>query len=383
MKAGEVDGTFPVMRLITRLNIGGPARQALLLTRELAPKYPTLLAAGTPTALEGELSDPAVAVRHVPLIRPLRPATDVHALASIRGLLKHHRPRLLHTHTAKAGTVGRLAAATLGSSRPRTVHTYHGHVLEGYFHPMVQHGFVEVERRLARHTDVLIAVSPDTRDTLLALGIGTPEQFRVVPLGLDLGAFVTPTEAHGRLREQVGIDPDTPLVGAVGRLVAIKDMGTLLAAVARLPGVHVALLGDGECRPALEDRAEQLGLAGRAHFLGWYHDIAGAMADFDVVALTSLNEGTPVAMIEALASATPVVATAVGGVGFVVTDGVTGLLAPKSDPAAIAELLQRVLDDPSRARSMALLGQQDVTVRFGYPRLVSDMGGLYRELIGT
>jgi glycosyltransferase involved in cell wall biosynthesis len=381
MKAGNGGGPFPVVRLITRLNIGGPARQALLLTRELAGTYPTLLASGTATTLEGELSDPAVAVVRLPLVRPLRPATDARALASIRSLLRRYRPALIHTHTAKAGTLGRLAGISLGRRRPPMVHTYHGHVLDGYFRPAVQRSFVEVERRLARHTEVLVAVSPQTRDALLALGIGTPEQWRVVPLGLDLGRFTSPPATHGRLRARLGLGDDTPLVGAIGRLAPIKDLGVLLAAVARLPDVHVVLLGDGESRRLLEDRASRLGLTGRAHFLGWYRDVAGALADLDVVALTSRNEGTPVAIIEALASATPVVATAVGGVGFVVADRVTGLLAPPSDPAAFAEQLRRVLDDRDQARTMARAGQRDVLERFGSPRLVRDIAGLYRQLI--
>jgi glycosyltransferase involved in cell wall biosynthesis len=284
---------------------------------------------------------------------------------------------------AKAGTVGRLAAVSLGRRRPRLVHTFHGHVLDGYFNPRIQRSFVEIERRLARRTDVLIAVSPQVRDDLLSLGVGTSEQYRVVPLGLDLRRFDGTDQPCGRLRDQLGLSGDTPLVGAVGRLVPIKDIGTLLAAIARLPGVHLALLGDGESRRQLEVTAYELGISERAHFLGWYADVAGAMTDFDVVALTSLNEGTPVAIIEALASGRPVVATAVGGVSFVVNDGVTGLLVPKADPASLAEQLRRVLDNRSRAMSMAAAGRRDVMERFSYQRLVSDMTDLYGTLVGS
>lgn len=382
MKAGEAGSSIRVVRLITRLNIGGPARQALILTRELAPPYPTLLGAGVPEKDEGQLSDPAVAVHRLPLVRPVRPATDLAAVVSVRRLLDRHRPQLVHSHMAKAGTVGRLAALSLGRRRPRLVHTFHGHVLEGYFHPVVQRGFIEVEQRLARRTDVLIAVSPQVRDGLLELGIGSPEQYRVLPLGLDLSGFSGAPLAAGALRRQLGLGRETPLVGAVGRLVPIKDLATLLAAVARLPGVHLALLGDGESRRQLERRAEALSVSDRVHFVGWYHDVAGAMADFDVVALSSLNEGTPVAIIEALAAARPVVATAVGGVRFVVEDGVTGLLVPKADPEAMAERIRHVLLHGAEANEMARAGQRDVTARFAYPRLVADMGDLYRDLIG-
>jgi glycosyltransferase involved in cell wall biosynthesis len=326
------------------------------------------------------MSDPRVAVARVPLVRPLRPATDARALGAVRRLLTEHQSRLLHTHMAKAGTIGRLAASSLGRRPPRMVHTFHGHVLEGYFRPEVQRMFVEVERRLARRTDALVAVSPQIRDDLLALGIGTPSQYRIVPLGLDLSRFSSPERVGGRLRGRLGLAPEVPLVGVAGRLVPIKDVGTLLTAIARLPGVHVALLGDGELRGPLEAQARHLGIEHRSHFLGWYDDVAGAMADCDVVALSSLNEGTPVAMIEALAGATPVVATDVGGVGFVVRDGVTGRLAPPGDPAALAEQLQRVLEDPEDARRMASIGQAEVLERFSHRRLIADICALYASI---
>lgn len=379
MKVGD---PCRVVRLITRLNIGGPAQQALLLTRELASPFPTILATGVPSALEGEMSDPDVAVHRLPLVRPVRPLTDAQAIVQTRQLLVRHRPDIVHTHMAKAGTVGRLAAVSLGRRRPRLVHTFHGHVLDGYFSPRMQRVFVDVERQLARHTDVLIAVSPEVRDDLLSLRIGTADQYRVVPLGLDLGRF-NPPATGGGLRKHLGLAAGTPLVGAVGRLVPIKDLGTLLTAVASLPGVHVALLGDGDSRPALEATAASLGVADRAHFLGWYPDIAAAMPDFDVVALTSLNEGTPVAIIEALAAGRPVVATDVGGVSFVVQHGATGLLAPKGDPTAFADGLKQVLGDPVGAAEMAAAGQRDVMVRFSHRRLVTDIAALYAALLDS
>ncbi len=259
VKAGNAVGTFPVVRLITRMNIGGPARQALLLTRELAETYPTLLAAGTPSVLEGELADPAVRVERVPLVRPVRPGTDLRALAAIRRMLRHHRPRLLHTHTAKAGTLGRLAGASIGRDRPKMVHTFHGHVLDGYFHPLLQRSFVEVERRLAASHRCTHRRQPTGTRRPAGARNRHPEQFRVVPLGLDLRPFsaTATSDARGRLRARLGLSSDTPLVGAVGRLVPIKDIGTLLAAVARLPGVHLAILGDGQSRQQLEAGREK------------------------------------------------------------------------------------------------------------------------------
>ena len=378
MPGGDV--RTDIVRLITRLNIGGPARQALLLSRRLHARWPTVLAAGLPSATEGELADPEVVVHRVPLVRPLSPASDARAVVSVRRLLGIHRPRLVHTHMAKAGTIGRATGLTV-RPRPRLVHTFHGHVLDGYFGPAARLAFLEIERRLARRTDVLIAVSPQVRDELLGLGIGEPGQYRVIPLGLELEGLLAVDGPSGFLRRRLAIGPDVPLVGAVGRLVTIKDITTLLRAVALLDGVHVALVGDGDERPALEAEADHLGLAGRAHFVGWEVDIGPVLADLDVVALTSRNEGTPVALIEALAAGRPVVATDVGGVAFVVEEGVTGLLAPKCDPPAFAARLGQALDDRVGSARMAAAGREVVRTRFGADRLVADIHALYAELL--
>lgn len=368
-----------VLRLITRLNVGGPARQALLLTRELTQEFPTVLAAGSPSREEGELGDPLVPVRRVPLVRPLRPDLDLHAMGAVWRLMTENRPAIVHTHMAKAGSVGRLAALT-APCRPRTVHTFHGHVLEGYFTRAAQRTFVEIERQLARRTDVLVAVSPEIRDALLDLGVGRPSQYQVIPLGLDLSAFLAISEPSGSLRGALGIGRDVPLVGAFGRLVPIKSLQTLLEAISQLPGVHLALVGDGESRPALEARTRVLGLADRVHFTGWSEDVPAAMSDVDVVALTSRNEGTPVALIEAGAAGRPVVATRVGGVAQVVEDGVTGLLAAPDRPDEVASLLSRLLLDGAARGRMGAAGRQRVRSRFGHERLVADVRDLYLDL---
>jgi glycosyltransferase involved in cell wall biosynthesis len=366
--------------LITRLNVGGPARQALLLTRELRERYPTVLASGRPSETEGELSDPVVTVREVPLVRPVRPGTDLRALQAVRGMLGELRPALLHTHMAKAGFVGRSAALAV-RARPRTVHTFHGHVLDGYFSPATQRAFVEVERRLANHTDALVAVSREIRDDLLALGIGRPEQFRVIPLGFDLSPFLAVGGPRGALRRALGLDAEAFLVGIIGRLVPIKDLGTALDMIARLPDAHLAVVGDGECRRELERQTHRMGLEGRIHFLGWWHDIPGALSDVDVVLLTSRNEGTPVSLIEAAAAARPVVATRVGGVPLVVKDGVTGHLAPAGDADSLARLVSGLRDSPDSRRKMGEEGRMLAAARFGKDRLLREVSALYDELI--
>ena len=325
-----------VLLVVTRMNIGGPANQVLLLAKGLAPEFTTLLAAGSPGEREGELTDPQVPVRRVPLVRPVRPAADLHALTSIRRLVKDSEPCLVHTHMAKAGSIGRLAALSSSRShRPKLVHTFHGHVLQGYFGGAQQRGFLQMERFLARHTDALVAVSPEVRDELVDLGVGKPSQYLVIPLGLDLDRFLVVGSrggAPGQLRRALGLSAGTPLAGAVGRLVPVKDHATLFKALAATPELHLAVLGDGELRPTLEGLARDLGIAGRTHFTGWWADVPSALADLDVVVLSSRSEGTPVALIEALAAARPVVATDVGGVRHVVQDGETGWLCRPGDP---------------------------------------------------
>lgn len=369
-----------VVRLITRLNIGGPARQALLLTRALAPEFDTVLGVGTPAPEEGELGDERVTVHRLPLVRPVSFATDARALLAVRQLLQATRPRVVHTHMAKAGTIGRVAAATI-RPRPALVHTFHGHVLDGYFRPAVERAFVATERLLARRSDVLVAVSQEVRADLLERGIGTPEQVRVIPLGLDLGEHRTVSGPSGVLRSTLGIGADVPLVGTVGRLVPIKDHDTLLKAMTSLPDTHLAVVGDGELRSTLEARCRDLGIAHRVHFTGWRLDVPEIMADLDVVALSSRNEGTPVSLIEAAACARAVVATDVGGVRTVVTDGETGLLVPAGDPPALAAALDRALGNVALRERMGAEGRVR-SHRFDDERLVADIRSLYRELLG-
>lgn len=369
-----------VFRLITRLNVGGPARQALLLSKALDAEFPTLLVAGRPTEAEGELLDDAVRVQRVPLVRPIQPAVDLQAVRAVRRLMSGHRSALVHTHMAKAGAVGRIAARSL-PDRPRTVHTFHGHVLDGYFRRGAERAFIELERRLARSTDVLVAVSGEIRDTLLALRIGKPSQYHVIPLGLDLGPLLEVDAPSGVLRGSLGLASDVPLVGVIGRLVPIKDHATLLSAMGRLEGVHLAVIGDGELRAGLEARVRAAGLGDRVHFTGWRYDLAHTLADLDAVVLTSRNEGTPVALIEALASGRAVVATDVGGVRSVVVDGETGILVPAGDAPAVATALKRVLGSQALRARLGASGRQHVRERFDQQRLVDDMRALYRELL--
>lgn len=369
-----------VLRLITRLNIGGPARQALLLTKELHDQYPTLLGAGTSPANEGELQDAGVSVRRLPLVREIDPVSDARSFFEIRRLIGSTRCSIVHSHMAKAGALARLAARS-SRTRPLTVHTFHGHVLEGYFSPSVQKAFVAIERWLARRTDVLIAISSEVRESLLQLGIGEPEQFRLIPLGFDLSLF-QPTVSRSRvLRQQLGLDDADLLVGILGRLTRIKDHRVTIDAIGRLPGVHLVVLGDGEDRGALERYVLDSRIGDRIHFLGWRLDVPAVMADLDMVVLSSRNEGTPVSLIEAGAAGLPVVSTEVGGVASVVLDERTGLLVPPGDPTSLAHAMNRLLSNPELRRRFGAAAREHAIRSFSKERLVDDIRLLYDELI--
>jgi glycosyltransferase involved in cell wall biosynthesis len=375
--------------VITRLNVGGPALHTTLLTQRLDPaRYDSLLASGVVGRDEGEYlalcGGPAERVVQVPsLVREVRPAADAVALVELVRLMRRIRPHVVHTHTAKAGVLGRLAARL--ARVPVVLHTYHGHVFEGYFAPWQARVFLAMERTVARWTDCLLAVSDRVRQDLLALGVGRPEQFRVVPLGLDLARFLGSDATRGALRSELALHPGTPLVGIVARLVHIKAHEVFLNAAARVarevPDTHFVVVGDGERRAELEALAGALGLGSRVHFLGWRRDLDRLYPDLDVVGLTSRNEGSPVALIEAMAAGRPVVATSVGGVPDVVDDAVTGYLVPSGDAAAVARAVVELLTDPRRGDKMGQAGRERVLPRFAVGRLLADLDGLYQDLL--
>jgi glycosyltransferase involved in cell wall biosynthesis len=257
-------------------------------------------------------------------------------------------------------------------------------VLEGYFSGWKTWAFLATERGLARMSDALVAVSPAVRDELLALGIGRPRQWRVIPVGLDLHDLLTQEVNREKARGAFGLPETGPVVGIVGRLVPIKDHVTFLDAAARVarerPDATFVVAGGGELRSELEVRARHI-LGDRCRFLGWVMDLPTLYGALDVVVLTSRNEGTPVALIEAGAAGKPAVATRVGGVADAVQDGKTGLLVPPGDPRAIAAGVSALLDDPSRARAFGEAARREASSKFRIERLADDLAGLYGELL--
>ena len=373
-----------LLRVITRLNIGGPARQVLMLHRELPRRgYTCELVSGAPQREEGAFPPPA---ERYTLVDSLRRETDfladARAVRTLTGLMRRFQPDILHTHTTTAGGLGRIAARR--AKVPILVHTFHGHVLSGYLSSPQTKALVVAERFLARRTDVLLSVSHRVRDELLALGIGREEQWRVVPLGLELGDLLAGPAPSAPARAALGLPATGPLVGIVGRLVAIKDHETFLAMASRVAGEHpeavFVIAGDGDLRPALEARARQL-LGERVRFLGWVTDLPVLYGALDVAVLTSRNEGTPVALIEAGAAARPAVATDVGGVAEVVRDTETGFVVPAGDAAGLAAKVTLLLDNPQSGAAMGRAARDWVRSRFAAERLVEDLTALYAELL--
>jgi glycosyltransferase involved in cell wall biosynthesis len=387
-----------VLRLITRLNVGGPSIQAIELSNRLAARgWQTRLVFGRLGPGEGDMRYLLPAGTDTEEIdtlqRSIDPAADVRTLRRVLDVMRGFRPHIVHTHMAKAGTVGRLAARFYNRTAPaaeraRIVHTYHGHVLEGYFGAAKTRLFLGIERALARITDRLIAISPEIRAELLdEQRIGRADQYRVVPLGFELGPFSAIGDSdRTAAREQLGIPAGAHVVSTVGRLTAIKDHRTFLE-TARLvcasdPAALFLIAGDGELRGDLEALARSAGIAERTRFLGWRRDLATIYGATDVFLLTSRNEGTPVAIIEALASGVPAVSTDVGGVRDVIEQGVSGRLAPAGDAGALAAHLTALLQSPSARHDMGARGRTAVVARYHIDRLVSDIDALYRELRG-
>ena len=375
-----------VLRVITRLNVGGPALHATLLAQRLDPeRFETLLVAGRESDAEGSMLElgrigEGVRLERVPsLQREISPVDDLRALAEVTRIARTFRPDIVHTHLAKAGTVGRLAARVSGARA--VVHTYHGTVFSGYFGAARSRVFLAIERALAHVTDRIIAITPGQRRDLLALGIGGERKVVEIPLGLELEPFTRPVD-RGTARSRLGLPPSGPVVAIVARLVPIKNVALFLEAL-RLVGDDVTglVVGDGEQRGWLESRSAELGLASRCRFVGWRRDVREVYAASDLVVLTSLNEGSPVSLLEAMAAARPVVATAVGGVPDVVTDGVNGTLVPSGDAPALAAAITGLLHDNATRDRLAIAGRTAVFPRYDVSRLVEDITRLYDSLL--
>lgn len=379
-----------VMRVIGRLNVGGPSIHVVNLNAGLdRRRFQQRLVIGTENPAEGSMVDYALARGVTPHVIPeivtafSLSARDAKAVAKLYALMRRERPDIVHTHTAKAGFIGRLAARF--ARVPVIVHTFHGHVLHGYYGPVKNELLRRLEQSLALITDRLVTVSEQVKKELVGYGIAPADKITVVPLGFDLKPFLDAYERRGDFRREMGLSNEHKLVGIVGRIFPIKNHELFLQAAARVaarePAARFVIVGDGPLRLALERQAVELGITERVRFTGWRRDVAKIYADLDALVISSDNEGTPVSVIEAMASGCPAVATRVGGLPDLIADEETGLLVPPKDAERLADAVLRVLQDSAMAGTVSQNAMSTARRRFGVERLIADMDRLYSELL--
>jgi glycosyltransferase involved in cell wall biosynthesis len=419
-----------IVRIIARLNVGGPARHVVWLTAGLPPDdYQTVLVAGVVPQGEDDMGYFARAACVEPLIIPHMSREislkDALTIWKLYRLFLRERPDLVHTHTAKAGTVGRLAgvlykwltpASIIGRPRPcRFVHTYHGHIFHSYYGPLKTRLFLLIEKMLARFaTDRIIVISAQQyREIHERFGVGRESQFAVIPLGLDLSVYADWSSRRRVLRDEIGAGDSDVLVGIVGRLTEIKNHALFLQAAAHYRQarggarsvngrrVHFLIVGDGNLRAQLEEQARSLGLSEDVTFLGTRDDPENFYPALDIVALTSLNEGTPLTLIEAMANERATIATAVGGVTDLLGEPIggpvnetaaskgragftlcaRGVLVQPNDAETFSEGLSRLIEDEELRRGLGASGRHFVTRNYSRERLLKDISNLYREML--
>lgn len=378
-------GRIRVLRLITRMNVGGPARQIMGLSAALDPeRFEQRLLAGEDAA--GEADYVSLAAPHLEVVRVsglrrlIDPTGDLRAAPRIWREIRDFEPHILHTHLTKAGALGRGAALATTKRRPKLVHTFHGHVLYGILPPRTAAAAIALERVLARHTDALLSVGSRVRDELLAAGVGRPDQYTVVPPGVSLPAPPPAEEA----KRALSLPSERPVVTLIGRLSRQKRPDRFVEVArlvrARRPDALFLVVGGGELEEATKARAADLG--GDFRFLGWRADVETILGATDVAVLTSDNEGMPVALIEAGMAGVASVATDVGSTAEVVLDEVTGLVR-RPEAGELADAVIALLQDPARRLSMGARARVHCCAGFSVERLADDVGTVYSQLVAN
>ena len=382
-------GPLKILRIITRLNVGGPAQHVVFLTGGLDQgDFQSTLVFGGVDRNEGDMSylarENGILFSEVDSLKNEAGLWgNIWAFLQLYRLIRREKPALVHLHLLKARFLGGLAAKAAGV--PLILETLHGDLLTGYYGYSKTWAILMAERILGHLVmDKVLAISESVKENILRYHIASAGKIEVIPLGLELKNFMHHPQLTAGLKNKLAIQSGHRLVGLVGRMVPIKGHYIFLNAVHRVllkyPDVAFVLVGDGELRKSLELECQRLGIREKVTFLGWRRDLNRIYADLDVVALSSLNEGTPVSLFEAMAAGKAVVATNVGGVPDVVEDGVSGLLVPPKDSEALADAVIRLLKDDDLRRSLGECGRASVYPRYDLSRLVQDMKDLYMKL---
>jgi glycosyltransferase involved in cell wall biosynthesis len=406
--------TIRILRIIARLNVGGPAIQAISLTSELSSdSYQSMLVCGNVSPHEGDMTYLAREKDIQPFVIPelgreISVVDDWKAFLAIRRIIKRFKPHIIHTHTAKAGTLGRFAAFSMNlgfgdKDKIKVVHTFHGHVFHGYFSLLKTFVFIQIERLLAKFTDRIVVISAlQKRDICDRFRVVKRDKVSVIPLGFDLSGF-SDCEKYRKIMRQkyISHEPcEAFFVGAIGRLTPVKNHSLLLQALKYLNDqgkgdpFRFLIVGDGELRAELIDEALDLGVRDQVIFVGWQRDMPPIYGALDAVVLTSKNEGTPVTLIEAMASGKPVVATDVGGVrdllggskrgirgGFELARN--GILVPPGDAKTFADALLFIQENREICAQMVRNSTDFAVKQYSLKRLLDDIKSLYDELIET
>jgi glycosyltransferase involved in cell wall biosynthesis len=391
-----------ILRIINRFNLGGPTYNAAYLSRYMPSEYETLLVGGEKDESEDSSEFILNNLGLQPIIIPemkreVDLKNDFEAYRKIVAIIKEFKPDIVHTHASKAGTIGRLAASNMNVKA--IVHTFHGHVFHSYFGKAKTIMYKNIERNLARKSSSIIAISEKQKAELcLVHRICEPQKIKVVPLGFDLSRFTESMDSKRNMfRKKYLLDDDEIAIGIIGRLVPIKNHLLFLESAKIVLQktnckVRFFIIGDGEDRLNIETQTKELEIdfvdftieqrKAPLTFTSWIKDIDVACAGLDIIALTSLNEGTPVSLIEAQAANKPIVSTNVGGIENVVIEGVTALLChSKTDSNKFAELLLKLTENKAYRMEIGRVGWEHVKNKFHFTRLVRDVSKLYDSLL--
>jgi glycosyltransferase involved in cell wall biosynthesis len=388
-----------ILRIHNRLITGGPSLNALYLTKYLSSQFETLLVVGEKEDHEQNAYFLAEQMGIKPVLIPdmgrsINPLNDYKAYKKVQKIIRDFKPDIVHTHAAKPGAVGRLAASSLNI--PAIVHTYHGHVFHSYFGKLKTELIINTERFLARKSHALIAISDKQKSELAEeFHIADNAKFKVIPLGFELKKFSEDQdEKRKKFRREFNLGDEEIAIGIIGRLVPIKNHNLFLEGINYVLSttskkVKAFIIGDGETRQALESKAKQLSISfSHDHdpnasliFTSWRNDIDVINAGLDIITLTSLNEGTPVSLIEAQAANKPIVSTRVGGISDIVLENETALLSDTNDVVSFQKNLLRLVESDELRNGFKQKGADHVQQKFSVERLASDMSNLYYELL--
>ncbi len=390
-----------VLRILNRLAVGGPVLNAAYLTKYLAPEFETVFVVGKREDHEKSASYLAdqLGIDYVEINgmgRSIDPITDFNAYKQLKSLIKKFKPDIVHTHAAKPGALGRLAASS--SKVPVIVHTFHGHIFHSYFNTVKTNFFIATERFLASKSDAIIAISDQQRKELaLDFKIAPFEKFHVIPLGFDLDKFrLDQGPKRLKFRREFNLSDSTIAIGIIGRLVPVKNHYLFLKAISYVLShskreIRAFIIGDGETRKDLENVAGQIGLGYSTEnssehskplvFTSWRRDVDIVNAGLDIICLTSFNEGTPVSLIEAQAANKPIISTKVGGIGDIVIEGETALLANVEEPELYCKNLLELVENDDLRKKMGFSSHAHVFKQFGVQTLVANISRLYYELL--